>query len=354
VDLTTPVIGGQLALTPAEGIPIGGGLRFSLTHANVLFAGFSVNRSCRGFADTRNYTQVGVQLARAVSFTATGGPTVFAFTIPKGDFLIYESLVVNGGADSAYKHPREDVTGTIDFGADTVSLHIMVGARVHFEAGCTSLGCIIKEDKDGMQTADVSGGIVFPDADGDGVPDRTDNCRFTPNPDQTPVPTPVIAAPADITLASCADPRIGVAKTKDVCDARPVTVTNDAPGTFAIGANLVTWSANDGVHPVVTAAQHVTVVDTTPPTVTCVPARSPGGTFRVSASDACPGAPVIGLGTFVLANGERIKIQEVGQSGVQFVGTVGPNHIRHFQVGKGENIITATDASRNAATAVCR
>ncbi len=429
VDQTTPITAGRLELTPSQGVDVIGGKRFALSRVSVSFAAFSIHRDCLGFGDTRSYTDIGVQLAHAVSFTALEtSPGVFAVTIPKEQFQIYEAAVVNGSAENGYKSPKQDVTGTIDFGLGSVTMHVVIATKVHFQAGCTILGCIINEDKDGTLTADVSGTIVFPDTDRDGVPDRTDNCRFTPNPDQTPVATPVVTAPPAITVASCADHAIGSAAATDVCDAGPVTVTNNAPTTFLRGPNVVTWRGQDGVGRFVTALQTVTVVDTTspiftfvppniavntcgpvalgtptaiddcagtptftnnappkffvgatvvtwtahdvagntatetqtvtvtdtvPPTVACVPAGPPGGTFQASASDACD-TPIIRLGTFVLANGERIKINETGQPGVTFVGYVGPDHIRHFHVGKGEAVITATDASSNVASALCR
>jgi antitoxin (DNA-binding transcriptional repressor) of toxin-antitoxin stability system len=73
----------------------------------------------------------------------------------------------------------------------------------------------------------------------------------------------------------------------------------------------------------------------------------------VSATDACA-APILRLGSFVLAEGERIKINVTGQPGVRLVGVVGPDRIRHFQVGKGEAVITATDPSSNVTTVVCQ
>jgi hypothetical protein len=95
------------------------------------------------------------------------------------------------------------------------------------------------------------------------------------------------------------------------------------------------------------------VTDTVPPTVACVPAAPPGGTFQVSAIDHCSPAPIIRLGSFVLANGERIKIEETGKAGIELVNIVGPDHLRHFHVGKGQGVITATDESGNVASAIC-
>ena len=130
---------------------------------------------------------------------------------------------------------------------------------------------IIDENDPGTLTVDLSGVIAFPDADGDAVPDRVDNCRFVPNPDQSPVATPTITAPPSLTLASCTDHHIGAAKVADVCDGGPVTSTNNAPATFATGSNLVTWTAHDTKLRTANATQIVTVVDTTPPVFTFVP-----------------------------------------------------------------------------------
>ena len=430
VDQTTPVTGGRLELTPAEGVDVTGGRRFALTRADVFFGGFSVSGSCLGFKEGRSFTQVAVQLGHLVSFTAVpAGPDRFAVTIPRDGVSFNQTAMVNGVLESDVANPTQDVTGTIDLAAGTVALRVVVGTTVRFQFGCVpEVGCAIDETDDGTLTVNVGGTILFPDTDADAVPDRTDNCRFVANPDQSPVATPMIAAAADVTLNSCTDHAIGMAAAADRCDGGAVTVTNDVPGTFAVGPNLVTWTAQDTQSRVATAGQTVTIVDTTPPiftlvppdiskndcgaailgtpaaaddcagapaftnnapaffqvgatpvtwtardasgntttatqmvtvndqtlpAVACVPGGPPAGTFQVSTSDACTGAPTIRLGSYVLANGERIKITETGQPGVRLNNLVDPG-IRHFHVGKGEAAITATDASGNVATVACR
>ena len=430
VEVTTPITGGRIEIAPADGIDVAGGNKaFGLTRLNLSFASFSVHRECLLIGDTRSYTEINAELSRTVSFTATpAGPGVYTFTIPKETFEIYQASLQNGSLDTGYKRPTEDVTGSIDFTLGTVQMHAVLATRVHFEAGCTDLGCVINEDQDGLLTVDVSGPIVFPDADGDSVPDRTDNCRFTPNPAQGAVATPVVSPPFAITVNSCADHRIGRAIASDVCDGGLVALTNNAPATFLVGPNTVTWRGEDALHRVATASQIVTVIDTTdplftsvppnvsmnncgpatlglptatddcagtvtftndapaiflvgttwvtwtatdassntatasqsvtvvdtvPPTVSCVAAPPQGGTVQVSATDACA-IPIIRLGSFVLAEGERIKITQVGQSGVRLVGTVGADSIRHFHVGKGEAVITATDPSNNVGAVICQ
>jgi hypothetical protein len=346
IDKVTAVTGGQIQLSPAEGVDVPGGKSFTLTDGHVTFASFSVSGSCLGISQTRTYQAVGVQVAKAVSFTAAAlGGNVYAVTIPKDSFLIYETALLNGETELGYKQPSEDVTGTIDLANRTVQMHVVLTTSIEFSIGP------VHETDSGTLTTDIAGVLVLPDWDGDGVPDVDDNCRFTPNPDQTPVPTPVITPPPPVTLTSCLDRSIGFASAIDVCDRTAVTITNDAPAAFHAGLNVVTWTGIDGKGRVGTATQNVTVVDTTPPTVSCTAVSPPGNSFIVAADDAC-GEPVIRLGTFVLNDGEQIKIEETGQGAVTFIDLV--NGFRHFHVGKGQAIVTATDSSGNVAASVCR
>jgi thrombospondin type 3 repeat protein len=432
VDRTVPVTSGRLTLTPSEGIPLSGGNRmWTLATGTVTFGGFSVSRSCLGFSETRTYGDIHVQISRAVTFTATPTPTpgIYNVVIPKANFVITYVTTVNGSTEIGTKQPKQDVTGTINMADGTMQMRVVLGTRVTFKAGCVEyLGCVINETRDGTQTANLAGTMEFPDVDGDGVPDRSDNCKYTANPTQAPVATPTITPPPATTLNSCLSRAFGRAAAADVCDARAVSVTNNAPTQFNLGANVVTWFATDwmsrvasatqsvtivdttpptftsvppdvfmancgpaslgtptatddcagaptfsnnappifyvGVTPVTwtatdvsgnnrTALQNVTVVDTVPPTVTCVATNPTGSSFRVSATDACLGAPVIRLGSYVLNEGEVIMINETGQPGIRLKNDISSGGIRHFQVGRGEAIISATDASSNVATVAC-
>src|SRR5207249_1850222 len=232
IQVTTPVTAGWLRLTPAEGVPVTGGTRFALASADLVFQAFSASGTCGIFSETRKYSAITISLARAVSFVATSGAGgVLAVTIPKNDVLIAEQAVVNGTAELNYFNASQDVTGTIDLATAAVSMHFVASSNTRFQAGCTLAGCIIDEVHPGTFTANVSGTIVFPDADGDGIPDRSDNCRFVANPTQAPVPTPTIAAPPAVTFASCADRAFGVASAADVCDGGAVGVAHNAPAT---------------------------------------------------------------------------------------------------------------------------
>jgi hypothetical protein len=62
---------------------------------------------------------------------------------------------------------------------------------------------------------------------------------------------------------------------------------------------------------------------------------------------------VLTLGSYVIANGEQIKIEETGQPGVRLQNVVSGDGIRKFLVGKGQGVILATDGSGNTSTAAC-
>ena len=80
--------------------------------------------------------------------------------------------------------------------------------------------------------------------------------------DTTP---PSITAPANVTAEATGvltSVNVGTATTSDIF---AVTVTNNAPASFALGVTTVTWRATDTSGNASTAVQQVKVVDTTPP-----------------------------------------------------------------------------------------
>ena len=157
--------------------------------------------------------------------------------------------------------------------------------------------------------------------------------------------------PPPIEVFNCGPVALGTATATDDCAGTP-TITNNAPPIFLVGTTTVTWTATDLAGNASTAGQTVSVTDTVAPTVSCTATVPTGSSFVVSASDACA-TPVIKLGSYVLAEGEVVMINVTGRPGVRLVNTVGGG-VRHFQVGRGEDVITATDPSGNTASAVCR
>lgn len=417
VDMDTPVVAGRLEIAPGEvAVEVGSQRLFVLTRARVDFAPFEVHRDCFGQDVTKNYSVVSARLDGALSVLSTpSSPGVYPITIPRERVLFHETSVVNGEPSIGDKHPSEDVTGTIDFATQKVSVQIVVPGY------------------DGTLTTSLSGTIPIPDSDGDGSPNSRDNCRLVPNPDQTPIASPVIRAPSDLTLRRCACPRdnLGRAGAVDLCEGAALTISHDAPPRFHVGENLVTWTAQDINGNTVTDTQVVTVVDPTPPsfvsvpssfslnncgpaniglatawdecdtsvavsndkpatfpagstlvtwraiddsgnqatatqTVTVIDAVQPSATcaavagspgfYRASASDACGSLKIqLGgggpLGAYLLSNNEVFEIVPSTRPGVTFIGYSGS--FRRFAVGAESRFIKAADPAGNSKTATC-
>ncbi len=274
------------------------------------------------------------------------------------------------------RREAQPVTGTIDLAAGTIQMEIVCASKV--DAG-------ILGSADGTLTGTITGHIIFPDTDGDGVPDYKDNCPQFLNRDQRPIASPILTAPPPITLGSCRNRNFGVAVAIDVCYADPVTVRNDAPGVLAPGPNPITWTATDTHDETAVARQIVTVVDRTPPLLRCesTDGRRHGhddgddhdgmddhdaehgqadalrsaneahdGLFRVTSRDACTAQPTIQLGRYALANGELIQLTPVRQPGVTLVADP-RSRFRHFLVGPGDAVVSSGDSSGNVASVTC-
>ena len=83
---------------------------------------------------------------------------------------------------------------------------------------------------------------------------------------------PTIGAPDDV-VEECAAPEdtpvaLGSPTVSDVCDPDPA-VSNDAPALFPLGDTNVTWTATDDDGNTASVPQMVTVIDTTPPDISC-------------------------------------------------------------------------------------
>lgn len=158
------------------------------------------------------------------------------------------------------------------------------------------------------------------------------------------------------------------ASATDQCDG--VVLANcETPAVYVLGVTPVVCSATDAAGHTGTCSTTVQVVDTAPPSATCVPSVNPSGKhvpaasgpnqdgfYRVGASDLCTASAgiVIALGSTMLVDGETIKItQTPGASGVRLVNTMGPGAIKHFHVGPGDAVVVAQDASGNRASVGC-
>jgi hypothetical protein len=158
--------------------------------------------------------------------------------------------------------------------------------------------------------------------------------------DTTP---PTVTAPADITVegntlngANIAD--IGTATATDVVWGS-LTPSNNHPSTFYdLGATTVTWSATDGSDNTGTATQTVTVVDTTPPTVTIL-----------SGLDPLQDLGVYPIGKSLTFSASDIVCETVSCSATLDGETISSG-FTPTEAGVYTLVVTATDGSGNTAT----
>jgi len=118
---------------------------------------------------------------------------------------------------------------------------------------------------------------------------------------------------------------IGSATASDIF---AVTITNDAPASFALGATLVTWTATDANGNTSTGTQNVTVTDNTAPVLTAP------GDVAVEASGV--------LTPVAIGSASATDIFEV---------TITNDAPASFPLGTTAVTWTATDANGNASTA---
>src|SRR5947208_15295062 len=83
---------------------------------------------------------------------------------------------------------------------------------------------------------------------------------------------PMITCPADLTVsanAGCAATNVtlGSPVTSDNCSV--ASVDRNAPASYPLGTNLVTWTVTDSSGNASSCIQRVIVLDTTTPTITC-------------------------------------------------------------------------------------
>ena len=138
---------------------------FDLTRLDLFLTPFEVHRACDGIDATAAFREIGLRLAGAVRFpgepVGAPGSGLFRFTIPKEQFLIYESIVDNAPVpqpEKAYMRPSQDVFGVIDLRREIVQLHVVLHSQVRFRVGCERGGrCLIDQTEDVTQTADVAG-----------------------------------------------------------------------------------------------------------------------------------------------------------------------------------------------------
>ena len=99
---------------------------------------------------------------------------------------------------------------------------------------------------------------------------------------------PLITAPSDVTTEATGPTTpvaLGSPTVLDAVDPSPI-VTNDAPASFPVGTTIVNWTATDASSNGASAAQSVTVTDTTAPVITLLGSNPVSITVGTAYSDA--------------------------------------------------------------------
>jgi len=152
------------------------------------------------------------------------------------------------------------------------------------------------------------------------------------------VTKPVITAPADVAvntdagLPTASSVALGSPVVTDNCDASPV-VTSNAPGTFAVGETVVTWTAKDAKGNEASVTQKVVVTDNEAPAITVA------GDVLVTASI---------VGCFA----ENVQLGSAATSDNTGVATVVNDAPTTYPVGVTQVTWVVTDIYGNTASAV--
>jgi YVTN family beta-propeller protein len=176
--------------------------------------------------------------------------------------------------------------------------------------------------------------------------------------DTTP---PSITCPADLVVSAddlCAATgvNLGTPLVSDNCSA--VTVTNNAPASFPIGTNFVTWTATDSSGNSTSCVQQIIVRDTTPPQIVNTTAtpdmlwppnhRMVPVTINVVATDNCDASPVARI-NYVRSNQSDAQVEQDWE----ITGPLSVNLRAERSANSGDRIYTigvvVTDASGNSA-----
>lgn len=169
LDVTTPIDRGRIDMSSSGNADSSRSeVLFDLAALNLLVRPFHADSICAGVSGSVDFSEIGIQLAGAVSFTGeqTGGveSTLYRFRIPKEQFLIHESVLDSVPVpqpETSYQRPSEDVTGLIDVRRRTVQIHVVLTTQLHFRAGCVGDRCAVDETDTGTTTSDVLGGNFF-------------------------------------------------------------------------------------------------------------------------------------------------------------------------------------------------
>ena len=259
-----------------------------------------------------------------------------------GDYTV--TYTVSDKATNAATPVTRMVTVT-----DTAAPDIIAPADITFEAtdtltplGRTHYGTATSTDLEAMITDDAP--LAFPLGDTPITWRATDTNTLFSTAAQTITITdttaPDIAAPGNITEEATGPTTpvtVGQATATDLVT-DPVIITRSPEGNeFAVGTHTITWKADDGNGNIITAAQTITITDTTKPVIALLGADPQTVEFGSIYND--PGATA----TDAVDDDDELTIRIAAVSTVD-TGTVGDYTVTY----------TVSDTATNAATPVIR
>ena len=195
------------------------------------------------------------------------GPTLVTLTVDDGNSSSTCSATVTVEDNEA-----PTITCPMDITVDTnagACIATGVGRSVLGSATGSDNCANIKPSNDAPKTYTLgSSTVTWTADDGNG---QTSTCTQMVTVEDNEAPT--IACPMDVTVdtdagtCSATGVALGSATTTDNC--MTITLTNDAPASYSLGSNTVTWTADDGNGQSVACTQSVTVEDNEAPTIAC-------------------------------------------------------------------------------------
>jgi len=226
-------------------------------------------------ASSANGTVVNYGLP-GVSDAADPAPVVSCVPSPGSVFALGNTAVMCTARDASGNSSTNGFTVSV---TDTTPPALTVPANITVEANALlssiTLGAATASDMFGAMVSNNAPAAGFPLGTTTVIWTATDGNGLTSTGTQTvtvvDTTAPVLTVPADVSVeanAVLSTVAIGSATATDIF---AVTVTSDAPATYALGTTVVTWTATDANGNATSGTQNVTVVDTTAPVLT-VPA----------------------------------------------------------------------------------
>jgi len=285
-----------------------------------------------------------------------GTPLVFSTSVPLGDLsaAIVDAIETTASlpVDITLSNTALPAGLSLSFSPSQVD-DVPPGGTASFDLTLTGDGTPINGTFD-VNFVDVNSGAVL------GTIPVTLAC---------PINQPPVAVCANVTVPASALSCLADASVDNGSfdpDGDVITIAQEPAGPFGPGSTPVVLTVTDPSGASSSCTAVVTVIDDTPPALQCVESVNPSlknvpkasntnedGFYLVTATDGCS-ASTIAIGSFPLANNETIKItQRPGGAGVTLANTMGQGDIKHFLVGPGDAVITATDASGNVTSVSC-